>query len=54
MSPIYSSVDIGPAHIIALNSYVSLAKYTPQYEWLLVGSTTPTCIIIFVWLSGLS
>eukprot|EP00246_Nothoceros_aenigmaticus_P004839 TRINITY_DN16556_c0_g1_i1.p1 TRINITY_DN16556_c0_g1~~TRINITY_DN16556_c0_g1_i1.p1 ORF type:complete len:264 (+),score=7.88 TRINITY_DN16556_c0_g1_i1:312-1103(+) len=34
VSPMYSSLNIGPAHIVALNSYVSLSKYSPQYEWL--------------------
>ncbi|KAL3683447.1 hypothetical protein R1sor_001469 [Riccia sorocarpa] len=37
--PLFYSVNIGPVHIISLNSYVSLAKYTPQYEWLWVYSS---------------
>ncbi|BBN16973.1 acid phosphatase type 7 [Marchantia polymorpha subsp. ruderalis] len=50
--PLFYSVEIGPVHIVALNSYVSLAKYTPQYKWLKADlsrvnrAVTPWVVII--------
>ncbi|CAM6105611.1 unnamed protein product [Calypogeia fissa] len=51
-SPLFYSTNVGPVHIISINSYVSLAKYTPQYTWLeadlrrVKRSVTPWVIII--------
>ncbi|KAL2603251.1 hypothetical protein R1flu_017223, partial [Riccia fluitans] len=50
--PLYYSVNIGPVHIVSLNSYVSLAKHTPQYRWMEADlktvdrSVTPWVVII--------
>ncbi|XP_002978336.2 purple acid phosphatase 22 [Selaginella moellendorffii] len=52
VAAIYYSLNVGPVHIISLNSYVGITKYTPQYNWLLSDlehvdrSVTPWVIII--------
>ncbi|KAJ7561312.1 hypothetical protein O6H91_03G023600 [Diphasiastrum complanatum] len=52
VSPIYYSCNVGPAHIISLNSYISMATYSPQFEWLQADlkkvdrSVTPWIFII--------
>lgn len=46
-SPLFYSTNIGPVHIVSVNSYVSLAKYTNQYRWLEVCSRAVAHFLIF-------